>query len=615
MNNKKISPIFLIVSLFFSSQTILVHAMSPMPNQQMPTGPGGQPLSLEDLQAMEQFVEAERAKMTDEQRAQFDQDVVQLTKEFEKMQQENPEQFNTFIDQMLFGQPTEEAPAPMPEALPQEAPAPIPTPEESSKAQVDREKQDEALKRINAIIKHTNSFLNKTAVMVEFPGKLKKWAEQGKIRGWIPGYTWESIKNNVGIKEQIEKMLQKLNALKEQDRATKTYKYLDAVITNEALYKNLGTLERKLKELEPQVEIDEFGLEPATKEVRAIMRSILGEYVNALFALAITQDIDSVIAAFEPTAKKYRDEEETSSKKAIEDSKRVRPAQGTVVSGQPEGDFYSPSSGGMNPYDYFPYSGQQYQPSGDYSNQQPRQEEAKRPEEKKGGEGDKAKGTAKEPESKPKEESKDTSDDKKIRKSIEQLEGNMTEAAQAIDAINERPETAAIPADALASGVKKLKQATGNLNSLKIKIGKASNEQKRGRFKEEIREAYTIHKDALNNAKKITGIISGANKPKPSAPAINIPALSEEEKSAYVALAKEQVEKKHGQEIDYEVQRDAHVKKLSDEMIQKKINELAAQAKAQAAATQEPSEDASQSYSLQDLNKAIEDIQRAFSGF
>jgi hypothetical protein len=512
-----------------------------MPPAQMPGMPGAQQLSLEDLQAMEQFVEAERAKMTDEQRAQFDNDVIQLTKEFEKMQAENPEQFASFIDQMLFGQPTEEtapeqiAPAQQPEFVP----APAQQPEEQTKKQIDVEKQDEALRRINTIIKHTSSFLNKTAMMIEFPGKLKKWAEQGKIRGWIAGYAWESVKNNVGIKEQLERLLQKLNALKEQDRATKTYKYLDALIAKEELYKNLGSLANKLKELEPQVEIDEFGLEPASKEVRAIMRTILGEYMNALFAQSMPQDIDAVIAAFEPTAEKYRKEEEESSKKAIEDSKRFRPAKSTVVAGHPEDNYGYGSNSGMNPYDYFPYSNQQYQPTGDSgSGQIPAQE--KKQDDKKGGEGDKGKGGS---ENKPKEEdTKDSADDKKIRSGIEQLRGNLTEASEAIDRMVDLG-SAKISAEELNNTVKKLKQATGNLNSLKVRISKASTDKKRSRFKEEIREERDLNKDSLNKVSKITGSVSGSGDkkakatlpPKPTKPTVTI---SQEEAAKFKAQAK-----------------------------------------------------------------------------
>lgn len=525
MNNKKTPAIFLALMALYTVLPLEINAIDPMPPhatnpmQQMPGAPiTGQQLSLEDLQAMEQLVENERLKMTDEQRAQFDRDVLQLTKEFEKWQQENPEEFAQFTNQLLSGElPMEQIPEQptTPVQQPEETPAPVQQAEEPVKTQEDKEKQEAAIKRINSIIARTQSFLLKTGVMAEFPGKIKKWAEQGKIRGWIPSYTWESVKDSVGVKEQIEKLIQSLNAIKEQDRATKTYKYLDAVIAHEDLYKNLGTLEKKLKELEPQVEIDEHGIEPVSKEVRAIMRSILGEYVNALFVLNIPQDIDSVIKSFEATAKKYREEEDEITKKALTESKKIRPAQGTVVAGSPEADFYAPSSGSMNAYDYFPYSNQSYAapsyptPSSDFSNQrtpEPQRDDATKKKEENSKPG-------KESEKKPQEEPKDTADDKKIRKGIDQLEGNLSEATQAIENINARPESATnLSAGDVATGVRKAKQATGNLNALKIKIRHASTDKKRDRFKEEVRELHDINKDILNSVKNMQGDVAESKK-------------------------------------------------------------------------------------------------------
>lgn len=634
----------------------------PAPAQQMPGGPGGQQLSLEDLQAMEQFVESERAKMSDDQRAQFDADVQQLTKEFEKMQQENPEQFATFIDQMLFGQPTEEAPMPVPAQQPEEAIISMPAqqPEEAPKVAANAEKQDAALKMINAIIKHTNSFLNKTAIMIEFPGKLKKWAEQGKIRGWRQGYTWESVKNAVGVKEQIEILLQKLNAIKEQDRATKTYKYLDALIANEALYTNIENLAINLKELEPQVEIDEFGIEPVSKEVREIMRTILGDYLDALFAQAIPQDIDAVIAGFEPKAKKYRDEEETSSKKALEESKKTRPAQGTIVGGYPEAEFNAPySGGGMNPYDYFPYGGQSYGGQGDANrdNQQGKKDESKKSDEgaKKG---DKA------PEGK-KEEPKDTNDDKKIKDSITQLEGSMSEAGLAIDSIIDRtPNNSPIQAESLATGIKGLKKSITSLNSLKIKLNKASTEGKRKRFREQIKEVYELHKDTLDGTSKISGPISGgaispATKMAPQ-PTKKVAAISVQEIEGYKAQAEKVVNAEIEQYIKdetskairdysiksvgepaevkeateagivasiaepYERNRDKMVKDKADEFIKEKKQRLEHEAEDSyrrakddwdAKANKGTSQEATASLSAADLTKAAEDIKNAFKAF
>ena len=178
MIHKKITRTLLITLLMFvpCAHISVAHAMGQPPAGQF----GPDMLSPEDLQAMEKAVEDQRAKMSPEERAQFDNDVEQLTKELEAMK---PEELESFMNTVLFGQPA-------PEEFPQEiAPAPTPTTPvvapkpEPAKPQKPRKKQDEALSRIDGIIRYTNSFLNKMAI-VEFgsPNKIKKWAEQGKIK-------------------------------------------------------------------------------------------------------------------------------------------------------------------------------------------------------------------------------------------------------------------------------------------------------------------------------------------------------------------------------------------------------------------------------------------------
>ncbi|MCX5922022.1 MAG: hypothetical protein NTX86_01710 [Candidatus Dependentiae bacterium] len=367
MNHKKITSVFFVLLL---GTLLSVRTEATQPPQNFP-GMGGQALTVEDLQAMEQAVEMERAKMTPAERAQFDNDVAQLTKELEQMK---PEDLEMFIDQVLFGQPAPEQP--MPEVTPvaqpvtaTEAPKAAPRVEVSQKM---LSKQEEALQKIDGIIKNTESFLNKVAIMVEFPGKIKKWAEQGTITGWRPNYMWDTdetnakkAKENISIKKQLEELVQKLSTLKEKDPKTKNYKHLSALIDDESLYNNLGKLYSSLVKLEPQVEVYEFGLEQVSKEVRKIMRKILSEYIEALFSLDIPADIDKVIARYTPTAKQLTEEEEKATKKAFEESKKKQKTERTVVAGKAESaDDYSGGSRGGSDY-YNPYSSPYYSP--DYS--------------------------------------------------------------------------------------------------------------------------------------------------------------------------------------------------------------------------------------------------------
>lgn len=315
------------------------------PNQQqMPMG--NQMITPEDLQAMEREVEVRRAGMSDEERAAFDNDVEQLTKELEAMPQEELE---NFMRTVLYGQP-EEAPQELPEVAP---PAPVQVQKvEPVKPQKPQKKQDEALARIDGIINRTTSFLNKIARYIEFTGKLKKWSEQGKITGWKPTFTWDSIK------KQIEDLLNKLTLIKDKDPKTNEYKYINDLIENESLYNNLGKLNDSLSKLEPDIEIDDFGIEPVSRQIRYVIRKVLAEYIEALTVLNINSDLDKLIAKYEPTAKKHREEQEGLTKKSLEESKAKRRPTSAVVAGKGDReDSYSGGYGaGSNPYDYYPYS-------------------------------------------------------------------------------------------------------------------------------------------------------------------------------------------------------------------------------------------------------------------
>ncbi|MDR3550542.1 MAG: hypothetical protein P4L31_03955 [Candidatus Babeliales bacterium] len=323
---------------------------------QQPMAMGDQMLTPEDLQAMERAVEEERAKMSPEERAAFDNDVEQLTKELEAMK---PEELEAFMNQVLFGQP-EQAPQEEPVVVTPPTPVQAPKVVEPAKPQKPLKKQDEALARIDGIINRTTSFLNKIARYIEFTGKLRKWSEQGKITGWKPDYTWDSIK------KQIEDLLNKLTIIKDKDPKTNDYKYLNDLIDDESLYNNLGKFKDSLSKLEPDIEIDDFGIEPVSRQVRYVIRKVLAEYIEALTVLNINSDLDKLIAKYEPTAKKHREEEEGITKKSLEESKikqqrKVKPA---IVAGKgDQGDSYSGGySSGSNPYDYYPYSGG-YSPS------------------------------------------------------------------------------------------------------------------------------------------------------------------------------------------------------------------------------------------------------------
>lgn len=368
MNYPKMRFVGIMLVYLISSFSFINHLYAQVAPAMQPARPGEvmlSPQELEELQAMEQLVEAERSKMSPAQRADFDSTVSELTKELEKMK---PEELDAFISQVIFGQ---EGPPMRPGEMPPMPGMPQPTvaaPEikpvvEEIKKPTPSKKREDALNIINAIINYTNSFLTKISIMPEFAGKLKKWAEQGKVKDWKPNYTWDSeIKESAEkpevIKKHIEGLVQKLSKIKEQDKKTKEYKYLDAFAENEALINNLGKLRDTLQTQEPEVEIEDFGLEPVSKESRKAIRLIISAYLEAFFTLAIPAEIEKVFESFEPLAKQYREQEETRSKQAIEESKRWKWGEPPTVGGTAEDPYgFEPGAAGQQPAYEQPYYG------------------------------------------------------------------------------------------------------------------------------------------------------------------------------------------------------------------------------------------------------------------
>ena len=84
------------------------------------------------------------------------------------------------------------------------------------------------LASISTIIKQTQNGLQKVKTMPDLAGTIEKWGATGSIAEWQPDLTWATLK------QQLEQLVQKLNALKERNPQTKSYKHLDEVIKNES---------------------------------------------------------------------------------------------------------------------------------------------------------------------------------------------------------------------------------------------------------------------------------------------------------------------------------------------------------------------------------------------
>lgn len=455
--------------------------------------------------ALQEFAQAWE-KMAPEEREQF-------FKIYDEMAQLPPEELSKMVNDQygvqVFapsepGAPTAELPAPELTIEPTAEKTVTPP-----KAVTPESKQKEATAMLSSIIERINSFLHKVQIMPEFAGKLKKWTEQGKIKGWHPELKWATVKKD------LESLVQTLEKINEKDKKTKTFKFLNDLIENETVYSNLSTLNSALKAQEPTIIIEELGLEPMSKESRKAMRTVIGTLLEALYALAIPADLNIVIEKYEPTAKKSRETEEAATKKAIEDSKKERLGRPGITAGY--GDESEPYYGGGAGYDpyggggygggnyggggYSPYGGG-YEPSRDQTQQESGDSKAQ-------GEADKSKAPAPTDGADKAEKGKE---DAALTRIVNKIDSSLDEAARAISADESRLRDiqkhlleAGAPdqntaSNALPMAIKRVKAATDDIDRLKTKVKKAGG--KSGQHTKDVKDLYDDHKKIFDEMLK-----------------------------------------------------------------------------------------------------------------
>lgn len=502
MNLKKL---FLSI-MFLATQSVVVCPAMP------PAGADGNPnmaLTPEGAEIMEaalqEFAQAWE-KMAPEEREQF-------FKIYDEMAQLPPEELSKMVNDQygvqVFAPSEPDAPA---AGLPAQELAPELTQPERTitppKAVTPESKQKEATAMLSSIIERINSFLHKAQIMPEFAGKLRKWTEQGKIKGWHPELKWDRVKKD------IESLVQTLEKINEKDKKAKTFKFLNDLIENETVYSNLSALNSALKLQEPAIYIEELGLEPMSKESRKAMRTVIGTLLEALYTLAIPADLSSVIEKYEPIAKKSREQEEAATKKAIEDSKKERLGRPGITAGY--GDESEPYYGGGASYDpygggsygggnygggYSPYGGG-YEPFRD-------QAQAVSDDSKSKGEADKSKTPAQADGADKAEKNKE---DGALSRIVNKIDSSLDEAAKAITADESRLRDiqkhlldAGAPdqntaSNALPTAIKRIKTAADEIDRLKTKIKKGGG--KSAQYKKDVKDLYEEHQKTFDEMLK-----------------------------------------------------------------------------------------------------------------
>lgn len=292
-----------------------VQIMPQQPGMAMPPMPfdfQSEDELLKWAQQVSQDVEQFRQSLSPEDRAKFDKEVEDLAQEMSKM---NENELTSFIDNVfqMEAQGLDNYPDVTPVA-PQEPASAV---EEPVKKPEIPAKGVEAVKALATDISHhIESFLRKAQLIPDLYGSLNAWLPAGML-SLKPGLTWDQLKKD------IEQLNISIKSLLNHDPATGNYYYLASVVTNEKLYNNLSNFSTALKRDEPLVEPPAFGLGTITKDSRKATSATLSTCADAAYILDIAGSIKSLVTAFEPEAKKLRDLEEGSRKKAIEDSKKT----------------------------------------------------------------------------------------------------------------------------------------------------------------------------------------------------------------------------------------------------------------------------------------------------
>lgn len=293
-----------------------------------------------------------------EQQQEFHQAVQELQSELEKMSDEELEGFvnELFTSDELWQEETPEAPQQsisQPTAIQEIPKAKI----KKVKPVAPTSKQQQAIEMIKSIISSTESLLTKSETLPEINDKVVQWIKKGQLFDWPQTNNWESIK------AAIESFNQKLNKMLEKDPHTSKYRFLDELVTNEALFNNLSHIRTVFADKVPEINIAIFGMTSLDQTSKQALQRVLSKFGEAINTLKLPQELDKVIEKFDPQAKALREKEEQARKKALESSKQKPTNRPTVYAGRrdPEipaatpqyDDFYSdpfsqPSSSGSS---------------------------------------------------------------------------------------------------------------------------------------------------------------------------------------------------------------------------------------------------------------------------
>ncbi len=207
--------------------------------------------------------------------------------------------------------------------------------------QVITTQHEQIIDTINSLIAHTNAFIVKATTIPELPGKFRRWAK-GRYIKIKEGHSWNTLKTD------IEKLVSQLNMLLERNAQTKEYYHIEELLKNENLRNNIVKIQKNISKFEPLVEeIPLLEVKKMSIESKRAFHNLINEYYEAIYVLTMLDELEKQFKMFDPIAKKYKDLEAETRKRAEATGKKLAiPARNFASSNDfsSNGSAYAPFS-------------------------------------------------------------------------------------------------------------------------------------------------------------------------------------------------------------------------------------------------------------------------------
>ncbi len=279
-----------------------------------PMAPGAFDPNMSEEELLNQLMKEINDALPEDQRESFWEEVARET---ERLEEETAHMSQDEKEQYLFNLITEE-PKPDEQTAPKTEEKPVikEEPKVKPKAQIPVEKTQEVMNIISQIAKSIESFLTKAAAFPDFDGKALRWKQKHRITDWQAN-SWASFQR------ELNQFVHTLHRFKEKD-AKIGFKHLDALLKQEATIQNLKQLQKKLADYESAITVSPFEIAGMSEQTKSAAINTINALTESLYRTKLPEDLQKIIEAFDPTAKKLREEEEKATKEALTRSERQR---------------------------------------------------------------------------------------------------------------------------------------------------------------------------------------------------------------------------------------------------------------------------------------------------